>query len=262
MLRLAIKLVTNKFLLLDLPKNLKHKEKYHYQYYTFTINPNKIHFPLSPKKTVNETYLRARRRGKEHRRCSDAGGKSGTTAVDWNLSKRYLERDPGVKRKVFKRLWPRVTPTDAHFIRGIVSAGRARHVRKGTDSRKTAGRRIAMEGKRSHDFLGRERLPNSRGHGVTLFQNAAWPSVAAAARILASLHAISSFSSPPLAALTGWGGERGGERSSSLFFLELSVDRPSTTAPRERGRTRKSEYPGRKGLERVFSVRIRKALKR
>lgn len=90
-----------------------------------------------------------------------------------------------------------------------------------------------MEGKRSHDFLGRERLPNSRGHGVTLFQNAAWPSVAAAARILASLHAISSFSSPPLAALTGWGGERG-RRSSSLFFLELSVDRPSTTAPRER----------------------------
>lgn len=103
-----------------------------------------------------------------------------------------------------------------------------------------------MEGKRSHDFLGRERLPNSRGHGVTLFQNAAWPSVAAAARILASLHAISSFSSPPLAALTGWGGERGGERSSSLFFLELSVDRPSTTAPRERGRTRSKKRVSRK----------------
>lgn len=99
-----------------------------------------------------------------------------------------------------------------------------------------------MEGKRSHDFLGRERLPNSRGHGVTLFQNAAWPSVAAAARILASLHAISSFSSPPLAALTGWGGER----SSSLFFLELSVDRPSTTAPRERGRTRSKKRVSRK----------------
>lgn len=31
--------------------------------------------------------------------------------------------------------------------RDIVSAGRARHVRKGTDSRKTAGRRIGMEGK-------------------------------------------------------------------------------------------------------------------
>lgn len=102
-----------------------------------------------------------------------------------------------------------------------------------------------MEGKRSHDFLGRERLPNSRGHGVTLFQNAAWPSVAAAARILASLHAISSFSSPPLAALIGWGGERGGG-SSSLFFLELSVDRPSTTAPRERGRTRSKKRVSRK----------------
>lgn len=120
-----------------------------------------------------------------------------------------------------------------------------------------------MEGKRSHDFLGRERLPNSRGHGVTLFQNAAWPSVAAAARILASLHAISSFSSPPLAALTGWGG-RGEGRDPRLFFSlnSPSIDHRPRPPGREGGLARKSEYPGRKGLERVFSVRIRKALKR
>lgn len=38
--------------------------------------------------------------------------------------------------------------------RDIVSAGRARHVRKGTDSRKTAGRRIGMEGKTVARFPG------------------------------------------------------------------------------------------------------------
>lgn len=122
-----------------------------------------------------------------------------------------------------------------------------------------------MEGKRSHDFLGRERLPNSREHGVTLFQNAAWPSVAAAARILASFHAISSFSSPPSPfplspggegervgrGKGGGGGKEGG--ISSLFFLELSVDRPSTKAPKgERTRAIPEERDPREYFPCVF----------
>lgn len=172
-----------------------------------------------------------------------------------------------LKRKVFKRLWPGVTPTDAHFIRsgrGIVSEGRARHVRKGTDSgkRRRDGEEIAMEGKRSHDFLGRERLPNSREHGVTLFQNAARPSVAAAARILASFHAISSFSSPPSPFPLSPGGERErvgrGKGGGNLVSFFSWTFRRSTIDQGPQGR-KDTSYPGRKRPERVFSVRIRKA---
>lgn len=116
-----------------------------------------------------------------------------------------------------------------------------------------------MEGKRSHDFLGRERLPNSREHGVTLFQNAARPSVAAAARILASFHAISSFSSPPSLFPLSPGGEgegRGGEgkgESRLFFFLNFpSIDhRPRP--PREKGHELSRKKETRESIFRAYS---------
>lgn len=94
-----------------------------------------------------------------------------------------------------------------------------------------------------------ERLPNSRGHGVTLFQNAARPSVAAAARIPASVHAISSFSSP-VPPLT-----EGGE--SRLFFSLNSVDRPSASPPSPLGRkdSLETSITEERRLERVFVKR-------
>lgn len=170
--------------------------------------------------------------------------------------------------------------------RDIVSAGRARHVRKGTDSRKTAGRRIGMEGKETvARFPGAgEVAPTLENTGRHCSEMPHGPRAAAAPHPSIASRDLLVFSPHPLPRPShrvgrggggwgegegrweggGWGeGGEGGGSSSLFFFLELSVDRPSTTAPRERerkregARSKKRVYPGRKRLERVFFVRIR-----
>lgn len=173
--------------------------------------------------------------------------------------------------------------------RDIVSAGRARHVRKGTDSRKTAGRRIGMEGKETvARFPGAgEVAPTLENTGRHCSEMPHGPRAAAAPHPSIASRDLLAFSPPPSPSPLspggkgrgrvgeGWGrgkrdgkGEGGGRgrwggSSSLFFFLELSVDRPSTTGPRERerkrerARSKKRVYPGRKRLERVFFVRIR-----
>lgn len=142
--------------------------------------------------------------------------------------------------------------------RDIVSAGRARHVRKGTDSRKTAGRRIGMEGKTVARFPGAgEVAPTLENTGRHCSEMPHGPRAAAAPHPSIASRDLLVFSPHPLPRPShrvgrgggGWGeGGEGGGSSSLFFFLELSVDRPSTTAPRERerererGLARKSEY--------------------
>lgn len=174
-----------------------------------------------------------------------------------------------------------VTPTDAHFIR----TGEGYRIGRACTTRQERDR--FEEDCGTEDWDGRENgrtiswggrgCPNSREHGATLFRNAARPSRSCRS---ASKHrfARSPRFLPPtlsLAPLTGWegrwegGGEGGGRgewggSSSLFFFLELSVDRPSTTASREKERARSKKRVSRKKETRESILRAYsyKALKR
>lgn len=157
--------------------------------------------------------------------------------------------------------------------RDIVSAGRARHVRKGTDSRKTAGRRIGMEGKTVARFPGAgEVAPTLENTGRHCSEMPHGPRAAAAPHPSIASRDLLVFSPHPLPRPShrvgrggggwgegegrwegGWGKEEVGEGkgggSPRLFFFFLnspSIDhRPQALGrerERERGLARKSEY--------------------
>lgn len=82
--------------------------------------------------------------------------------------------------------------------RDIVSAGRARHVRKGTDSRKTAGRRIGMEGKTVARFPGAgEVAPTLENTGRHCSEMPHGPRAAAAPHPSIASRDLLVFSPPP-----------------------------------------------------------------
>lgn len=157
--------------------------------------------------------------------------------------------------------------------RDIVSAGRARHVRKGTDSRKTAGRRIGMEGKETvARFPGAgEVAPTLENTGRHCSEMPHGPRAAAAPHPSIASRDLLAFSPPPSPSPLSpggkgdgkgegrvGGGESGGGPRLFFFFLNSpSIDHRPQPPGRKRGLARKSEYPGRKRLERVFFVRIR-----
>lgn len=158
--------------------------------------------------------------------------------------------------------------------RDIVSAGRARHVRKGTDSRKTAGRRIGMEGKTVARFPGAgEVAPTLENTGRHCSEMPHGPRAAAAPHPSIASRDLLVFSPPPSPSPLSPGGKgrgRGGGRGKGdgkggggrrrwgegkggggprLFFFFLnspSIDhRPQALGrerERERGLARKSEY--------------------
>lgn len=145
--------------------------------------------------------------------------------------------------------------------RDIVSAGRARHVRKGTDSRKTAGRRIGMEGKTVARFPGAgEVAPTLENTGRHCSEMPHGPRAAAAPHPSIASRDLLVFSPPPSPSPLSpggkgdgkgegrvGGGESGGGPRLFFFFLNSpSIDhRPQALGrerERERGLARKSEY--------------------
>lgn len=115
--------------------------------------------------------------------------------------------------------------------RDIVSAGRARHVRKGTDSRKTAGRRIGMEGKTVARFPGAgEVAPTLENTGRHCSEMPHGPRAAAAPHPSIASRDLLVFSPHPLPRPShrvgremgrgrgGWGEGRVGGVLVSFFF--------------------------------------------